>query len=256
MKYIAEIGLNHLGSSKLLNEYEEALNNSSVDAISIQIREDSFYDHSKAWKVPLEKDAYINIFDKSRNKELGLAVGDYKTAKQYAHLNPDFWKVLSWGIKDNKLLQFLTSKNVPIYISTGLSSIEEIKNVAITYRNQVKFIHTQLSDELCDVNLNAISSIKKETKLDVAFGLHCSNLNVLNLVLPFYPDALFFYTKVNNNEEYPDNTWAILLHDIDSIIAKLNKLKTALGTGLKVDFEAKTLSADEKPDILHSNKNI
>ena len=40
---IAEIGLNHLGSEEYLNEYLETLLKSSVDAVTLQVREPEFY---------------------------------------------------------------------------------------------------------------------------------------------------------------------------------------------------------------------
>ena len=39
---VAEIGLNHLGNEKLLKKYIKILNNSDVDAITIQVIKDFF----------------------------------------------------------------------------------------------------------------------------------------------------------------------------------------------------------------------
>ena len=50
MKFIAEIGLNHLGDKKrLFNLVDQALK-SKVDGITIQVLEKSYYDNSKSHK--------------------------------------------------------------------------------------------------------------------------------------------------------------------------------------------------------------
>ena len=81
---------------------------------------------------------------------------------------------------------------------------EEIKNFVehIKYDKNFKLNHTQLSHNIEDCNLSAIDYMKRTYGLEVTFGSHCINLNVLYLSLPFQPSDILFY--VRSPEKCPD----------------------------------------------------
>ena len=60
---------------------------------------------------------------------------------------------------------------------------------------EMKFIHTQISNKIEDVNLKAIDNIRSITGKDVAFGHHCLDERVLYLSAVFEPSDIFFYVK-------------------------------------------------------------
>lgn len=252
MKFIAEIGVNHLGNEKLAIKYCGLLANTVVEAVTLQIREDSFYDETSPWKKALSKGCYLECrrMLKASGKLFGIATSDLMVAQRNIDLRPDFWKVLSWGIKDIPLINFLVDTGIPVYVSTGISDINEIKSVADIFGQKVGFIHTQLSTEIEDVNLEAIPAIRDATDCNVSFGLHCENLDVINVALPYKPHAVFFYVKEKENYEYPDGSYAILASDIDMIIHQSLTLIEAVGDGVKHAFIPKTLSDSDKPESL------
>ena len=252
MKFIAEIGVNHLGSEEFAVNYCVVLANTGVEAVTLQIREDSFYDASCLWKRGLSKDCYLECrrILKSSGKSFGIATSDLMVAQRNADLSPDFWKVLSWGIKDIPLIRFLVDTGVPVYVSTGISDIKEIKSVAAIFGQKVGFIHTQLSTEVKDVNLAAIPAIRDATGCDVSFGLHCDNSDVINVAIPYKPYAVFFYVKEKENYEYPDGSYAISVSDIDIFIQQSLTLGESVGDGVKHAFLPKTLSDSDKPETL------
>ena len=183
MKFIAEVGVNHLGSEENAISYCSMLAKTRVDAVSLQIREDSFYDGSSPWKHSLSKSCYLECTQivRSSEKLLGIAISDLKVAKRYVDLAPDFWKVLSWGITDIALIHFLLDTGITVYVSTGTSDMTEIKSCANRFDQRVQFIHTQLSVELAEVNLSAISTIRHNTGCPVSFGLHCDISHYYNV---------------------------------------------------------------------------
>jgi len=252
MEFIAEIGVNHLGSEELAVRYCHMLADTRVDAVTLQIREDSFYDGSSSWKNALSKECYCECSKiiKASGKSFGIATSDLLVAQRFVDLSPDFWKVLSWGIKDIPLIGFLADTLVPVYVSTGISDLNEIKAVANLFDHKVKFIHTQLSAEVADVNLAAILAIRNATGCDVSFGLHCDNFDVINVAIPYEPEAVFFYVKEKENCEYPDGAYAILASNIDAIIHQSLTLCEAIGDGVKHTFAPKTLSDSDKPQSL------
>ena len=80
----------------------------------------------------------------------------------------------------------------------------------------------------------AIKSISLETGNKVSFGLHCSNHNVLYASIPFNPESIFFYVKINSLTNYPDNRHAVLLKDVNKIVENINEIKKSIGSGKKI----------------------
>ena len=253
LKFISEIGVNHLGSEKNAIRYCKFLASTHTDAITMQVREMDFYDGSVAWKKELTKECYLKCAEITRDgkKSFGLAVGDLETAKYCKSLKPDFWKVLSWGIKDLSLIKFLVDSECPVFVSTGMSGMEEIISVAKKFGNKISFIHTQLSVDIEDVNLSAIETIGEATGCQVSFGLHCDNFDVMGVSLTFKPKSLFFYVKEKGNFNYPDDSYAIVLSNLDATIKQINILAQSIGNGEKNRFVPKTLSTEEQHSLSH-----
>jgi len=251
IKFIAEIGLNHLGSDEIAKDYCRKLSKTKSNAVTFQVREHDFYDGSDSWKNKLSKECYQDCFNiiKGSNKNFGFAIGDIDAARYCAEFKPDFWKVLSWGIKDLNLIEFLVKTNKPVYVSTGMSSMNEIVLVSDKFRDKVSFIHTQLSVDESDVNLSAIPNIKSQTSCKVSFGLHCNNLDVLGVAVAFSPDSLFVYIKDEPDFKYPDDSYAVIISDLDIVIGKTNRLYKSVGDGLKNNFLPKTLTESEQKKL-------
>ena len=62
-KYIAEIGLNHLGDPKLGFQLVKKAVASGVDGVSIQFMPESYYDNSKPWRRKINSKFYKKISD-------------------------------------------------------------------------------------------------------------------------------------------------------------------------------------------------
>jgi len=231
---IAEIGLNHKGSEKRAQDILKKLVKTRVDAITFQVIDRSFYKKIKKWGRPLKKEFYkfaIDFGHKSK-KKIGFAVTDQNMVEFLDKNGADFWKLLSRYTSKKSLLKKLIKTNKPLFLSTGTLNEQEIIKFSKELQN-VRFIHTHLSQNIEDSNLNAITKLKKITKRKIAFGLHCSDLKVLYMSLAFSPSDIFFYVKENKKEEYPDDKHAVNIDKVNDLLTNLVKLKRALGSGIK-----------------------
>ena len=234
MKIIAEIGLNHCGSIKRGMKLVVDLINTSVDAITFQVREKEFYDqtHPRKDELPLSfyKEA-IEIIHKE-NKLAGITIAQVEKVEIFNEMRIDFWKTLSWDLNNIDLQNKLQKTNKNVFVSTGVSSMEEILEVSKKL-NYIEFIHTQLNYSLEDVNIKAIQTIRELTKKPVAFGLHSKEHKVLYTTLGFEPSALFFYVKDNTDGEHPDDEHAISIIDVEYYCLGLKEISLSIGTGKK-----------------------
>ena len=248
MKVVAEIGLNHCGSEERCIDLVQDILNTCVDAVTFQIREKSFYDHSHPRKRELSDTFYVEISETIKNsgKEVGFAI----TRPDKVRILPaDFWKTLSWDLCNYELLNLLSTTKKNVYASTGMASLDQIIDVSSTI-SCVEFIHTQLDTEISGVNLKAIDTIQQATRKPCGFGLHCEMLEVLYSSISFKPSSIFFYVKDETGLENPDDDWAITISKVDEITRNLRKLLLALGDGVK-DFKENLLHP--KDDNITSN---
>jgi len=229
---VAEIGLNHKGNKILLSKYVKFLLKSKIDAITFQIQSDQYVSSLGFKNIDLKYlKNQIRIIKKSK-KKIGIAISDITKVKYFNQCKIDFWKILSKDFYSQNLINKLINTRKRIYLSTGFSSTGEIKKINSKYN--FYFIHTALSNAIKDANLMAIKSISLETGNKVSFGLHCSNHNVLYASIPFNPESIFFYVKINSLTNYPDNRHAVLLKDVNNIVENINEIKKSIGSGKKI----------------------
>ena len=237
---ICEIGLNHLGKGDYANEYIDEIIKSKADALTFQVREKAYYEKDKFY-LRLKDDYYKEAFEKTKNsnKKFGVAIADEEAIDFFESLETDFYKVLSKDIVNFALIDKLLDVNKPIFISSGMSDFGEISKLVEHVegaKERVSLIHTQLSHDIKDVNLRAISLLHEKFDLPIAFGNHSQNHNVLFLSLAFQPSDLFIYVKGARTTNHPDEEHAISLKDIGEVIGNLIELPQSLGTGTKLEM--------------------
>lgn len=232
--FIAEIGLNHNGNEAKALRMLKKLVKTDVDAITFQIPKSEFYKKNKSSGGPLSRIFYKNAinFVHKNNKLIGFAIADKDMISFLDEAGADFWKSLSIDILNNILMKKLQKTNKLIFVSTGISNEDEILKVSKKLRN-IKFIHTQLSHKVEDVNLKAITRLKKLTNQEIAFGLHCSNVYVLYLAIALEPSDIFFYVKDNLREKVADDEHAIIINRVNEVLRILKTLTKSIGTGIK-----------------------
>jgi N,N'-diacetyllegionaminate synthase len=232
-KYIAEIGLNHLGDETLAAKTLDILLQSGIDAVTFQIREKAFYDDPAPERRPLSDGFYRGCSQKVRatGKEFGIATCDADVVPRLASM-VDFWKSLSWDLTNAHLIDAMVASGKQLYMSTGVSSMDDIAAAARRYASAV-LIQTQLSQEISDVNVMAIKTIADRTNRKVAFGLHCQNHDVIKLAITLRPAAVFFYVKEVGLQMYFDDGHAIIREKVAEHVANWRELESAVGNGEK-----------------------
>ena len=233
MKIFAEIGLNHLGSSKLAIDIVKKCLKHNIDGITLQILPESYYDNSKNFRKALDIKTYKKISSilKRSKKLFGLAIMDIKTIEKFNDVKFDFFKILSLAFNDEKLIKKTIITKKKIFLSTGFSDLKNIVRLGKKFP-KINFIHTSLDPK--DANLSAISAIKKKIKNKVSYGLHSSDHEILLVSISYLPNSIFFYIKPDKKNYYPDNEHAISLKDLPKILRLIKITQQSIGNGVKI----------------------
>ncbi len=254
-RIICEVGMNHMGDTAYADEYLATLATARPDGLTFQVREKEYYAKQKPGESPFLSDDYYRVAAK-RTKEgemqFGVGLCDAEKVAFFEEIGADFYKILSKDIGNKELIAAVLATGKSVYVSTGMSSEEEIDaflaNLGTSVPKNLSLIHTQLSYEDADTNLRAIARLQEHCKIPVAFGSHSTDVNALYASLGFSPSALFFYVKGERPIKHKDETHAITLSQCPTVIAEIRRLETMRGDGIKRKME------NTIPDQQHGKK--
>ncbi len=240
---ICEIGLNHMGKIDYANEYVNKIIKAKPDGVLFHIREKEFYEKKETSKLKLPDSFYFKIAKKLKknNIKFGITLGDPEKIDFCSEIGVDFYKVFGRDILYFDLIEKVRKTKKKIFVSTSMSNTNEIKQFRkfVKKSKQFTIIHTQLDNNIDLVNLRAISMLKKKFGMNIAYGNHCENLNVLYVALCFEPSDLLFYVKGNRKKKHVDELHAYELDTISELIMNLRELPRSLGKEIKIKMDAR-----------------
>ena len=230
---IAEIGINHQGSDKILMELLREVKKSGCDYAKIQ----SYTQDSRVSKVAksakyadktlemeenmsemferlrLSEEQHNKVFHWSKENNLSLisTAFDEASCEMLMKYNPDAFKIASFDAVNLPLIKFVASKRKPIILSTGMcgmSEIEEALDVIASQDNKnVVLLHcvSVYPTDTKDVNLKAITTMKNAFKVPTGYSDHTINNTVSNAALAMGADVIEKHFTLNKNLEGSDH---------------------------------------------------
>jgi N-acetylneuraminate synthase len=188
---IAEIGINHNGSVDIAKKLIDVAVESGCDAVKFQKRTIGVVYTSDELAKPRENPFGKTNGDLKRGLEFGLV--EYMEIVQYCNdkeiiflascwdeesvdfidrFSPPCYKVASACLTDENLLSHTSSKDKPIILSTGMSTMEEVEYaVDVLDKKNLILLHSVSTypSENHELNLSVIPMLK-EKFLDVPIG--------------------------------------------------------------------------------------
>jgi N-acetylneuraminate synthase len=191
---VAEIGINHNGDVEIAKKLIDAAVETGCDAVKFQKRtvdivyteeelarprENPFGETNGDLKRGLEfgKKEYTEIDNYCKEKGIlwFASCWDEPSVDFIDEFNPPCYKIASASLTDDKLLEHTRSKGKPIILSTGMSTIDEIKHaVDILGQDNLIILHctsTYPSDPE-ELNLQQIQSFKNIFNCPIGYSGH------------------------------------------------------------------------------------
>lgn len=182
---IGEIGINHNGDVDLAKKMIDAAVNAKADAVKFQKRtpdvctppEQQKKMRQTPWgyityldyryKVEFEKDEYseINRYCKEKGIDWFVSVWDEGSVDFMEQFDPLVYKLPSASLTDHNLLHHVRATGRPIVISTGMSTMDEIrKGVEVVGEENLGMMHSTSSYPCApeELNLRMIQTLKAE----------------------------------------------------------------------------------------------
>jgi len=196
---IAEIGINHNGDVEIAKKLIDVALAAGCDAVKFQKRtievvyskeelakprENPFGDTNEDLKRGLEFncDEYREIDSYAKNKGIlwFASCWDERSIDFIDTFDPPCYKIASAFLTDDSLLRKTRAKGKPIILSTGMSTIDQIRHaVDILGQDDLVILHctSTYPTELTELNLNVIAKLKQEFDCPIGYSGHESGVS-------------------------------------------------------------------------------
>lgn len=150
---IAEIGLNHRGDLDTAKLLVESAARAGVDAVKFQtyltekrvpVSRPDLYQTFKQLELPFEAFDVLKRYSESLGVDFITTAFDIESVEFLTEIKISHLKVASFDVNNHQLLEAVAKANVPVILSVGMASLEEIDaayNVLSQSTEQIALLH-------------------------------------------------------------------------------------------------------------------
>jgi len=262
---IAEIGINHNGDIKICKELIDIAKDAGCDAVKFQKRDIDIVYTKEFLNSP--RDSLWGTTQRDQKLGLEFSENDYDEIDTYCSKKNINWFASAWDLnsqdflrkyntKYNKiasamivyddLLNKVASEGKHTFISTGMSTYEDIENaIQIFKRHQCSFelMHTvstyPMKDE--DANLKMIKTLREKYGCNVGYSGHEVGLAVSYAAAAMGITSLERHITLDRAMYGSDQSASIEPNGLRMLVGSVRKIEKAIGNGVK------KIIADEVP---------
>lgn len=258
---IAEIGINHNGDLEIAKKLIDTAVSAGCNAVKFQKRtpelcvpEDqknlmretpwgvmTYFEYKK--KIEFGEREYREINDYCIEKEITwfASCWDIPSVDFMDKLDPACYKIASASLTDDALLKHINNKGRPIILSTGMSTIEEIRHaVSLLENNRLLISHTT-STYPCkpeELNLLMIRTLKKEFKCPIGYSGHEVGLQTTLAAVVLGANFIERHITLDRAMWGTDHSASVEPPGLIRLIRDIRIIEKALGNGEKIVYDS------------------
>ena len=251
---IAEIGINHNGSLKITKNLIDEAINAGFDAVKFQKRDIDLVYSPKLLDTPRESPWGNTQRDQKKGLEFGRE--EYDEINEYCKIKKIDWFASAWDLNsldfldkydlkfnkiasamiiDTNFLKEVAKRQKHTFISTGMSTEENINNAVKVFKDQkcsFELMHCvstyPTKDE--DANLLTINSLKKKYNCKVGYSGHENGVVVSLAALCLGISSLERHITLDRTMYGSDQSASLEISGMNSLTISINKIIKALGS--------------------------
>lgn len=260
---IAEVGVNHNGSLGMAKDLVDVACSAGADFVKFQtfkaseiatigakkadyqvnntVPDESQFDMLK--NLELADEDYLEILHYCENKSITC----FSTAFDIASVgflkknNQKYFKIPSGEITNLPYLEHIGSLGAEVFLSTGMSTLKEISRAlkilesSGTDKGNITVLHctSQYPAAICDVNLNAMLSIKKEFDVKVGYSDHTSGTHIALAAVALGAKVIEKHFTLDRKLKGPDHEASIEPLELEYMISSIRSIEESFGDGKK-----------------------
>ena len=255
--FIAEIGINHNGDMKICKKLIDLAVLTGCDAVKFQKREieevyskeflDGFRespwgksqrDQKKGLEFNKKDYQEIDSYCKEKNINWFASAWDLKSQLFLRQFNCKYNKIASAMLVNLDLLKMVSEEKKHTFISTGLSSMDDIeKAVKIFRENNCPFelMHCVSTYPMksSDANLKTIITLKEKFKCKVGYSGHETGLTVSLAAAALGATSIERHITLDRAMYGSDQAASLSPPGLKKLLPEIRRVEEALGDGVK-----------------------
>jgi N,N'-diacetyllegionaminate synthase len=281
---IAEAGVNHNGDLAVARQLIEAAAAAGADAVKFQSFKADRLVTAHAPKAEYQKKAGGETETQREmlrrlelTPEMHLDLMRYSAERGVLFLSSPFDEIsadelLSLGLGLLKLpsgeitnlpfLAHVARKKVPVILSTGMSSLEEVEQAVDVFRmagnSQVVLLHC-VSDypaDPADCNLRAMRTMEEAFGLPVGFSDHTKGIEIALAAVALGACAIEKHFTLDRSFPGPDHQASLEPDQLATMVRGIRQVEAAVGDGAKVPTAAERKTAEVARKSIVADCNI
>lgn len=231
-KIIAEIGWNHMGDMELAEDMIQAASTNGADYAKFQTwsvdrLKPGEWDHDGRKEIyenaELDKEKHKHLIDLCKKYKINFlsSVFSIQDAKLLHELKIKEVKIPSFESRNHELLEYCDRHFENIFMSTGTSSIDEIKVSAQKIQKEKLTLLHCVSAYPCEpqnANLPKIQSLKNlQTSESVGYSDHIFGIESAKAALFYKPSVIEKHFTIDRSLAGRDNKFAILPEELKQL---------------------------------------
>lgn len=248
---VAELNSSHNGKVETAKEMIRTAKECGCDCVKLQSwSADSLYCDEYYKDNPISK-RIVTKFSLSESalkelalycQELGIDFASTPYSKDEVDflaekVNTPFLKIASMEINNLPFLRYIASKNLPMVLSTGMSTIEEIqmavKAIKSTGNNQLCILHcvSMYPAEPAVINLNNIKLLEEEfPDYPIGYSDHTIGYEVTAAAVALGASYIEKHFTLDNKKMGMDNNMATEPTEMKNLVAACHNVFAAMGS--------------------------
>lgn len=275
---IAEAGVNHNGSIELAKKMVDKAKESGSDCIKFQTfisknlvsknaskaeyqkqqtnSNESQLEMLKKLELSFNEFIELNNYCKEKGIEFLSTAFDFDSIDFLDSLGMQRWKIPSGDITNLPYLIKIAKTGKPVILSTGMSTMEDIKAAFITLKDngsgEISILHctTEYPVPYKDVNLNVLNTLKEEFTALIGYSDHTRGIEVSVAAVALGAAVIEKHFTLDRNMEGPDHKASLEPNELKAMVNAIRNVELAMGSGNKEPAES------EKKNIAIARKSI
>ena len=194
-------------------------------------------------KLSLSFNSHVKLFKYCKKKgiEYVSTPFDISSIKFLKKLEVRCFKIPSGTITNLPYLRFIGKYGKPIILSTGMSTLEEVKKAlqvlikSGTPRNKITILHcnTEYPTPLKDVNLKAMITIKNKFKVKVGYSDHTLGIEVAAAAVALGATLIEKHFTLSRGQKGPDHCASLEPKELKKMVDVIRNVELAMGHAKK-----------------------
>lgn len=246
--FVAEAGLNHNGDVKTAKKMIEAAYECGVDAIKFQTyKAESFLSESSQY-FKFFKDVELDFEEFGELKDYSKSVGitffsapfDIESADYLKKINVPCFKIASADLTNTPLLSHIAKMNLPMIISTGLATMQEIREaVEVCNYNgnrNLALLHcvANYPTEPDETNMYSIKTMKEKFGIPIGYSDNGDSTLVDLVAASIGADIIEKHFTLDRKMPGPDHFFSIDPSSLKNLVGQIRTIEKIRGNGVKI----------------------